>query len=222
MTSFFTLAKIILFSICFLLAISGCSLQNVNENFCFSKKYATGLVIVSFTNPHTTEIFVNLALRRVGNFEGISIYIPSKRFLVLELNEGWYEFYQWHGDLTSKLSSDLGFDSNVPFQSTPFSSKFNVVDGRAIYLGEFELVFSHERTYVGRKGEEGSYSSLKGLNLGLKIRDKKGDDLQEFLRIYKCIPEEKINIHAYLTKERKTKGWKFVPLILDMRIDEKG
>lgn len=131
--------------------LAGCFTQNVTKDFRFKPDGKTGLVFASVTVSGERPLVLFIKYRPVDAKEGpeyqqipvinslvpmdwdpkgrvISEDSPAGRLMAIELPAGRYEFYNWHGTIPG-----------YSIASKAFAYQFEVVPGRAVYVGNMHL-----------------------------------------------------------------------------------
>lgn len=178
-------------------------LKNIGEDYSLDDTKGRGVLIVSLTHSGTRVSSMFVDLRGVDNdFKGeVSSIIekrlfferkkvmdwkcpmfgktpedkPCGRVAIIELPQGEYEFYSWHGYETKMVPSSGGgftrMQSSVGVWPPPeFSKRFKVIAGKVVYLGNLHIS-TREKWRMGR------FAPYKDFRYTVKVADMRERDL---------------------------------------------
>lgn len=179
----------------FTLLLNGCAARNIAREYSLDEAKGTGIMLVSVTQaglPSSFNMFADL--RGVDNDYKSAVAItdiffvlsadwrcppfgtstedkPCGRLAVVELPQGEYEFYSWHGG----SGGAPGTVRKSVRARQEFSKRFKVTAGKVVYIGNIHF-------------------SVSGGSYAIKIIDKRERDLPLFYSKYPKIPSDKIQI----------------------------
>jgi hypothetical protein len=143
----------------FILLLNGCAARNIAREYSFDEAKGTGIMLASVTQaglPSTFNMFADL--RGVDNDYKSAVAVtdlfassdwrcppfgtstedkPCGRLAVVELPQGEYEFYSWHGAATTGPTSSRSVRSQQEF-----SKRFKVTAGKVVYIGNIHFSVS--------------------------------------------------------------------------------
>jgi hypothetical protein len=147
----------------------GCAARNVPKDYSLDDKKAKGVVVVSLTRSGSNGSVMYVHLRSVDNEYKDEVPIndlfvssdwkcpmsgeipedrPCGRLAIIELPEGSYEFYSWHGYFRDYFWLDSRTHTyTVVEDRRGFIERFEVIAGKAVYLGNLNLSIHIERAY---------------------------------------------------------------------------
>jgi len=143
--------------------LSGCAttnaIKNIGKDYRLDSSKKTGVAVASLSfsglrRPHPLASFdFYVHCRGIGNdfkkeisicdsadwkppgrFLFVGRYKPLGRLAVIELLEGDYEFFSWHGGCGGFVTQEMRVKA-----TKEFSRKFKVVSGKAVYLGNIHI-----------------------------------------------------------------------------------
>ena len=212
----------------FFLAIQGCGgVSNISKNFFIQPAKGTGVAVVYLSQTgikYGTAMFLKLRLiggdfdKEVSVFDiGSSEYWmgkASERLAAFELPQGNYEFYSW-------VASAKGWGNDIANVQAPheFSKKFQIISGKAVYLGNLHIEiksfpFADESFVEGflyfflRQYISIDIKDLMGdikehiknapaflpISYSVVIKDERERDIPQFLRMHSNIKQENVII----------------------------
>lgn len=166
------------------LLAAGCRTVNIASDYAIDPGKNSGVVVVSLTRsglPSGLNMFVNYRGVDVDHRSAVPISDlfasadwrcpffgtsteaePCGRLAVIELQPGEYEFYSWEG---GSSSGPGGMTMNV--RSGPFSKRFRVLPGKAVYLGNLHFAVQGPVVPFGGSRYMMKISDLRERDLGL-------------------------------------------------------
>lgn len=186
-------SAVLLFSLLAML-LGGCGTTNIGKEYSLdeAKGKGIGVMLASMTQAGLQSRFnMFVDLRGVDNKYNNKIPVtdafvtsdwacpflgtgteeqPCGRLAVIELPQGEYEFYSWHGGASTGATSSVTVKSRQEF-----SKRFKVTAGKVVYVGNVHF-------------------SVSGGWYAMKIIDKRDRDLPLFSRKYPKITSDNIQI----------------------------
>ena len=176
-------------------------LENIGKDYSLDDTKGKGVLIVSLTRSGWKGCSMFLDLRGVDNDYKAEVSIKEKKSLferkkvmdwkcprfgkipedkpcgrvaIIELPQGEYEFFSWHGLETIMVPSSGGgftpMQSSVLWPPPEFSKRFKVTVGKAVYLGNLHIS-------LRKKWRMGRFAPYRDLRYKLKIADTSDRDL---------------------------------------------
>lgn len=169
-----------------LMALTGCvprSAYIIPHNYALTPGSSNGLAVFSFTANYEA-VYLVLYVRNKGDRSVTAVEMrprgvpgdweyPAKgRLIVMELNAGEYEIYQW-----------TGFTVRAIRPAEDFSIPFTIQDARATYIGNVHIE-------VGRS------------RFGIGILDQTRRDVPLFLSRHPLVTRESLDIRLARLRDR--------------------
>lgn len=170
------------------LLLGGCaSAPNIGKDYSLDEAKGKGILLVSMTRSGDRGFNMFVDLRGVDNKYDQAVPVtdlfasldwscpitetsePCGRLAVIELPQGEYEFYSWHG------GSSNGKISTSVKAMNEFSKRFKVTSGKVVYVGNVHL-------------------AIGGGRFAMRISDKRDRDLPLFSSKYPKIATDKIQV----------------------------
>ena len=139
----------------FLILLSGCAAKNIDESFTLDANKGTGVAVVSIVRSGIGSFSVFADFKSIDGtyknsipitdlfassdwecpmFGNIPYEKPCGRLAIIELPQGDYTFYAWHGSAGNAYTVH---------STTPFSKPFKIVAGKATYLGNIHFAIQY-------------------------------------------------------------------------------
>lgn len=143
--------------------LGGCAATNVSKEYALEEAKGSGLMVVSLTRSGISGFSMFADVRSVDNKYKNSVPItdllassdwgcplfgkipedpPCGRLAIVEMPEGEYEFYSWHGS-----SGGAPGTVRITVQAKQeFSKRFKITAGKAVYIGNIHFLLEAEYT----------------------------------------------------------------------------
>jgi hypothetical protein len=196
-------------------------LKNIGEDYTLDDTQGKGVLIVSLTRSGWKGCSILLDLRGVDNDYKAEVSIiekkslferkkvetdwkcpmfgkipedkPCGRLAIIELPQGEYEFFSWHGFETRMVPNSAGgftrMQSSVFVWPPPeFSERFKVIAGKAAYLGNLHIS-------LRKKLKMGRIHPYRDIRYKLKIADMSERDLPLFYQKNPMMTADKVVVN---------------------------
>lgn len=205
MNIFRTFTVTVYLFVLFFLLLNGCAARNIAREYSLDESKGTGIMLVSLTQaglPSSLNMFADL--RGVDNDYKSAVAVtdiffsadwrcppfgistedkPCGRLAVVELPQGEYEFYSWHGG----SGGGPGTVSTSVQARQEFSKRFKITAGKVVYIGNIHFsIILYTKGLLGIPVRSPSYD--------MKINDMRERDLPLFYSKYPKITSDKILI----------------------------